>query len=96
VVIYQNKNGGDLREKKHLLKILEIENYIQKLPDWKDICYTVDDGDQPACAPGKSFVSPLIFLQYTSKRDTKGKPVSLEDLTQADIDEAWTNFYKKD
>ena len=58
------------------------------------MCYTDEDIDDAPCSEN-SFLSPLIFLSSTDKKDSDGKPLPLEKLEQVDIDKAWDNFYVK-
>ena len=81
MILHQNKEGGDLRKKEYLLKIKDIEDYIQSADDWQQLCWTEPLDDNGKCSKEKSLVSPLIFLQFTDQRDSEGIPKSLEDLT---------------
>ena len=53
------------------------------MEEWKLLCYAESNKDGAGCS-SSSFSSPLAFL---------GKAKPLKDMTQEEIDQAWSNVY---
>lgn len=80
VYLYQAKPGESLLDKKNLEHIKKLEDYIQKMDDWKKFCWAKSTLDT-SCNDG-AFVSALSFLKMQGIDN-------LELATQDEIDTAF-------
>jgi hypothetical protein len=86
LILYTSPSQSDnLLDKKYLLMIENLEEKLQELPDWKNLCKATSVYDE-TCSLTEAFVSPLVFLSLGGVND-------LSTATQEEISRAWSIFF---